>query len=293
MEIIQSLQDASIPKVLVIAGIFFIFLAIAGGITGKVNVPENRQKQSLLAGIVFLISGLLLIIIPTADTGISNDMTASTDVGVPVNNDGQSNEVDVQSNGQVEDWPVRYSKETLNGLAWPTHDNEDQYGRETFTVSDSWQRAALEAADSSQAFRPQIPINPIIEFDITFKATWLDKSGHKNCVGLTFQEIASTYYLIYFCDTGKVGFSAYNEEQDNEWNYYNSANLFSGFSKTTNIIRIRCERTRAMLFLNDQLVLTQPLSISQAGNIRFYMDVVKNSKAEVLFENVEIRAPSS
>jgi hypothetical protein len=63
--IVAVLKDTPIPTILVVSGIVFLFLALAGQIAGKLEVPPERQKWSALAGAVLLTAGLLLYISPS------------------------------------------------------------------------------------------------------------------------------------------------------------------------------------------------------------------------------------
>jgi hypothetical protein len=62
--IVSVLKDTPIPTILVVSGIVFLFLALAGQIAGRLEVPPERQKWSALAGALLLSAGLLLYLIP-------------------------------------------------------------------------------------------------------------------------------------------------------------------------------------------------------------------------------------
>ncbi len=62
--IISLLKDTPIPTILVLSGIVFLFLALAGQIAGKLEIPPTRQKWAAAAGAVFLGAGLLLYLAP-------------------------------------------------------------------------------------------------------------------------------------------------------------------------------------------------------------------------------------
>ena len=57
-ELLGAVQDTPIPNLLVVAGIVFIFLAIAGGLSDKVTVPKERQRLIGAIGAVLLIAGV-------------------------------------------------------------------------------------------------------------------------------------------------------------------------------------------------------------------------------------------
>jgi len=57
-ELLGAVQGTPIPNLLVLAGIIFIFLAIAGGLTDKVTVPKERQRLIGSIGAVLLVAGI-------------------------------------------------------------------------------------------------------------------------------------------------------------------------------------------------------------------------------------------
>ena len=57
-ELLGAVQDTPIPNLLVLAGIVFIFLAIAGGLSDKVTVPKERQRLIGGIGAVLLVAGI-------------------------------------------------------------------------------------------------------------------------------------------------------------------------------------------------------------------------------------------
>ena len=63
--IIVLLKDTPIPTILVVSGVVFLFLALAGQIAGKLEVPPARQKWAAATGAIFLGVGLLLYLAPT------------------------------------------------------------------------------------------------------------------------------------------------------------------------------------------------------------------------------------
>jgi hypothetical protein len=62
--IISLLKDTPIPTILVLSGVVFLFLALAGQIAGKLEVPPARQKWAAAVGAIFLGAGLLLYLAP-------------------------------------------------------------------------------------------------------------------------------------------------------------------------------------------------------------------------------------
>ncbi len=62
IELIKSLQDLKIPVILVVSGIIFILLSLAGGFIGKISIPPKRQKWCGIIGTIFLVIGIILSI---------------------------------------------------------------------------------------------------------------------------------------------------------------------------------------------------------------------------------------
>ena len=60
IETLGALQNTSIPVIMVVGGILFLLLGIAGGFTGKIEIPRNRQKWAIIIGCVMLIFGTVL-----------------------------------------------------------------------------------------------------------------------------------------------------------------------------------------------------------------------------------------
>ncbi len=63
-EIRAAVAETPLPNILVIAGIVFLILSVAGKITSHLVVPETRKKQSMVLGLVLLAAGLVLNFLP-------------------------------------------------------------------------------------------------------------------------------------------------------------------------------------------------------------------------------------
>lgn len=64
--LVAVLKDTPIPTILVVSGIIFLFLALAGSVAGKLEMPPARQKWSAAVSFVLLTTGMLLYITPAA-----------------------------------------------------------------------------------------------------------------------------------------------------------------------------------------------------------------------------------
>jgi hypothetical protein len=63
-DLLGAIKDTPLPTVLVVAGIVFWVLAIAGSIAGKIRVQPGRQRVAGLVGTVLIVLGLLLYVAP-------------------------------------------------------------------------------------------------------------------------------------------------------------------------------------------------------------------------------------
>jgi hypothetical protein len=46
--VIATLKDTPVPTILVVAGIVFLLLSIAGQLAGRIAVPPERQRQAAI-----------------------------------------------------------------------------------------------------------------------------------------------------------------------------------------------------------------------------------------------------
>ncbi len=64
LELLSQLSKTPVPNVLVIAGIVFLLLAVAGKVGANLSVPPNRQKTAALVGTILLVSGIAMFMVP-------------------------------------------------------------------------------------------------------------------------------------------------------------------------------------------------------------------------------------
>jgi hypothetical protein len=62
--IITALKDTPIPTIMVVAGIVFLLLSIAGQLAGRVTVPPERQRQATIIGCLLVVVGVALHVVP-------------------------------------------------------------------------------------------------------------------------------------------------------------------------------------------------------------------------------------
>jgi hypothetical protein len=61
---IAALKDTPIPTILVVAGIVFLLLSIAGQLAGRIAVPPERQRQAAVMGGLLGVVGIALHVAP-------------------------------------------------------------------------------------------------------------------------------------------------------------------------------------------------------------------------------------
>ncbi len=62
--ILTALKDTPIPTILVIAGILFLLLSIAGQLAGRIAVPPERQRQAAIMGCLLVLVGVAVHVVP-------------------------------------------------------------------------------------------------------------------------------------------------------------------------------------------------------------------------------------
>lgn len=73
---LAALKDTPIPTILVVAGIAFLLLSVAGHLAGKIVVSPERQRWAALIGGVLTVLGISLYIIPLPRLGDRQNVVA-------------------------------------------------------------------------------------------------------------------------------------------------------------------------------------------------------------------------
>jgi len=63
-DLLNTLSHTPLPTILIVAGIVFWVLAIAGSLAGKITVEPGKQKTAGFVGTAFIILGLILFFAP-------------------------------------------------------------------------------------------------------------------------------------------------------------------------------------------------------------------------------------
>src|SRR5919109_728282 len=62
--VLDALKNTPIPTILVVAGIAFLLLSIAGQLAGRITVPPERQRQATIIGCLLVVVGIALHVVP-------------------------------------------------------------------------------------------------------------------------------------------------------------------------------------------------------------------------------------
>lgn len=111
----KAVQAANIPTVLVVAGIIFILLALAGGFTGKIEIPKRRQKWSGIVGAVLLVVGLCLFAVPVQSPSVA-DPNSLPPISMPPSEGPTGDVPSPTTSGSNEPLPGRIAKLQEIGL---------------------------------------------------------------------------------------------------------------------------------------------------------------------------------
>jgi hypothetical protein len=76
--IITALKETPIPTIMVVAGIAFLLLSIAGQLAGRITVPPERQRQATIIGCLLVVVGVALHVVPPLISPKSQEPPPST-----------------------------------------------------------------------------------------------------------------------------------------------------------------------------------------------------------------------
>jgi hypothetical protein len=62
--VFAALKETPIPTILVIAGIAFLLLSIAGQLAGRITVPPEQRRQAKIMGYLLVVVGVALHVVP-------------------------------------------------------------------------------------------------------------------------------------------------------------------------------------------------------------------------------------
>ena len=121
MEFLAVVKDTPIPTVLVVGGLIFLVLAVVTQVGGKIKVASKRQNLSIVIGIILLLLGIGLYLVPNAKTNLQNG-NAPTITGVTIRESNENGELVIRQdiNFIDKDGDTNYVKWELANLSDPS-----------------------------------------------------------------------------------------------------------------------------------------------------------------------------
>jgi hypothetical protein len=97
---LSAIQNTPLPTIFVVAGILFWVLAIAAGsVAGKITIRPDRQWAAGILGSVFIVAGMVLYIVPTGHTPLTQPAPAPSTTQPQDSNKPFVDSVQIQSIG--------------------------------------------------------------------------------------------------------------------------------------------------------------------------------------------------
>jgi len=80
---LSALSHTPLPTILVVAGIVFWLLAIAGSLAGKITVEPTKQRTAGVVGTALIVAGLVLFFVPSGSPGEHKEMPTPAEQRTP------------------------------------------------------------------------------------------------------------------------------------------------------------------------------------------------------------------
>jgi hypothetical protein len=272
---LQELQKTSIPNLLVIAGIVFLLLSLVGELGAIVRLPQDRQKPVGIVGIVLLVLGIGLYLIPS-----------------PAPSADSPEELASKLLREAQNWEPIANTEFATDT-WPKDFNEEGWaGNATITGSGTYLVTLNYIGEGSDATYWIIPIlEPASDFYLSVEGKFIEGED-ENGYGLLFRlnGIGDPGYLFRL-------FERVNEYDiqyvDNGLVELKHLTLSPAISKGRfNKITVIARGTEFYFYINDTFV--EHISDNQRtrGSVGLRMAVDKGTEHVFEFDNFILRVPN-
>lgn len=286
-DLIQTLQQTPLPTILVIAGIFFIFLSIAGGLSGKINVPQHRQQMAAIFGSAFLIAGLAMHLVPSQPS-----------VTEPVNGtqgpDADTTERTITEGASVavepfHEWPLVADETfTSSDNQWTTGSFTDDGSQlEMRTVSGKYR---WDGQFSKSWYRYQLsPYEPALDCYVAVDMKLLSNAAQRLSGGIVVRRSgdqdyrlyihSDRYFILYHFDNGTFNILI-------DWTYIPNVD-----PAKTNRIALLAEGPLLRVYINDRLFGEVSDTALSGGNVGLVMVGHEDTgtSGTIDFDNFEFR----
>ena len=323
-EIVSIISNTPVPSILVVGGMFFILLSVAGQIASQITIPKERQSTILVIGVVLLVIGTLLYLIPTlanpqkatatpegtaaaetlepaspagdADPGAGQAQTTETgtpDEAAPsptaeVVTAAEGNRCEIlltESNS----WDVVASDNfNVNQFGWL--EGEESYDQ--LNVNKSFENGVY-----SWVMQPHVEnwvhyttpiLDPVGDFYLSVDVDFIDPNQGMEA-GLVLRQQGNNYYTFGINQLpSEYVFAELNEGSwNNEIDYTRVAAFLPGSRNTLTVV---AEETEFCFFINNQLVGTVQDDTLPFGNIGVYLFTFEpDTSYTVTFDNLMLK----
>lgn len=286
-ELLQKLINTPLPTIFIVAGIFFLFLSVSGGLAGKINVPPHRQK---LAGVV----GGALLAIGLAVYLFSDDPSRPGSVA-PVD-DAAKNAATERSGaagekssgaGGARQWPLLADEAFVNNDArWAVGQSYDV----DIAVAAGKYRWETTSSKNAHGWRWQLtPHPPVADFYLATDVRWASRGPGPSAAGLVFRRAGEREYRLLLSSDGYMTLNYSDGKKANEligWVWI--PNLVSGQAQR---IAVVAEGPTLKVYVNDRPFGEINDASIRAGNVGLWTEWFEQRSLPLVveFDNFELR----
>lgn len=298
-ELIRAIKDTPIPTILIVCGVAFLFLSIAGGIAGKIQVPPERQPRAMALGIVLLVLGIGISLVPLTPRGTGTGADkGSADHPAP---SGPSDPGAVKrgsltasnEQGSVLDaargWTV-VAQDSFDGgdNRWCYEDMPKKYGavtafRRTLNSKYDWQ-LNFEAPTFHYCSADVPPLN-----DFYARVDAQLDSGAKDAVdvGLMFRVIGwpGDRFYVFVVNGSWWQFMAWDGKAWRDWGWLPAKSARAGYNR----LEVIGEGRRFYFFVNEEALGHLEDDAFALGRVGLYVQSRSPGGTRIEFRNFELR----
>ena len=279
LELLETLSGTPIPTILVVAGILFLLLSFSGGLSGKLTIPETRQKLAGFTGALLLGLGVLIYVVPSIKPGTAKD-------------DGSDNEL----LDPLETWEVIGSDTFFSDSSkWSAKEFDNDGGKHQQVIMSGVYRWESHFNQSWWQARYS-PYDPVTNFyaatDINFKSNEYDGDFS---AGLVFRASYNRMYQLHLAPTKslKLEYSDTKDKGENDKVLIDWVYLPSMDNAKSNRVAVLAEGNLLKVYFNGKLTGQVEDNSQGFGNVGYFVYSYADGEmaAEVEFDNFELKAP--
>lgn len=295
MEWIRLLKETPVPTILILAGIFFLVLSVAGGIAGKINILPGRQRISLAIGIILLIVGVTIYLVPGRPpaTPSTSQPTAGPTEGDHVKPvDLKPSELRLDLLNTARSWPA-IEKDVFSGSEsnWCQGSYTFDQGTITRRISDGKYAWDLKLNAPWAVYCAPASGNSLNDFYIAVDARLLSGPKDKVQFGLQMRVVGDPgdeYYVLKITDSQYWEFARWSKKEWREWGWVPARNIRPG---EYNRLEIVTEGARFHFYINGDSAgyIDDDDGVIPLGRTGLYLENGTAGEAVVEFDNFDVR----